>query len=448
MKHLLRVAGLLATGVALGLLAVSSVAHANGRFPASSRVITHPTDPMRIAVQATFGVVVTQDGGQSWRWICEQGIGYMATYDPFVALTPSGNVLVSLLPTGLNVSTDNGCNFAPAAGLEQYVIRDLVTHPDGRTLLATTAQPDLPNGLFVSSDEGRTFAPSSLVRMGNTYFQSVRVSAKDPMRWYANSYNESPVRSTIYVSKDGGQTWQEQDFVFDGFTNFTLLDVNPQDPETLYGFVDKSTEAHIPKISLVGSHDAGKTWTQLLTLATGAALSGFTVEADGQTLWASTEMMGTKRSTDGGMSWQTLDTAPHVRCLNRKDSRIFACGENFNDGFSVGYTDDGGKTFSPIFKFDRVKGVNECPAASDVRRNCDPLYPAFAMQIGTSTSMGGGGRDGGTGGGADGGGDGDKPKQGGCAQGGEPSLPVGGLGLVLGLLGLAGLLAARRAHAS
>src|SRR5690606_19038259 len=72
-------AGVLATALGPGL---RGSAHANGRPPATNGVYLHPGDPDAVFVRSTFGLLVSRDGGCSFRWICERAIGYGGEFDP------------------------------------------------------------------------------------------------------------------------------------------------------------------------------------------------------------------------------------------------------------------------------------------------------------------------------------------------------------------------------
>jgi hypothetical protein len=51
---------------AAGVLAFSLSAQANGRFPSAGHVEVDPADPAHIVLRATYGLVVTRDGGSRW----------------------------------------------------------------------------------------------------------------------------------------------------------------------------------------------------------------------------------------------------------------------------------------------------------------------------------------------------------------------------------------------
>ena len=72
--------------VALALVLRFAPAAANGRPPVTNGVYVHPSDPQSILVRTTFGLLVSRDGGCSFRWICEQNVGYGGTYDPHYAI--------------------------------------------------------------------------------------------------------------------------------------------------------------------------------------------------------------------------------------------------------------------------------------------------------------------------------------------------------------------------
>lgn len=63
----------------LALVATSSLAGANGRPPITNGVFMHPGEAETLFVRSTFGLLVSKDDGCSFRWICEQAIGYGGT---------------------------------------------------------------------------------------------------------------------------------------------------------------------------------------------------------------------------------------------------------------------------------------------------------------------------------------------------------------------------------
>jgi hypothetical protein len=59
-----------------------AAALANGRPPLTNGVHFRPGDNHSLYVATTFGLLVSHDDGCSFRWICEQNIGYGGTFDP------------------------------------------------------------------------------------------------------------------------------------------------------------------------------------------------------------------------------------------------------------------------------------------------------------------------------------------------------------------------------
>jgi hypothetical protein len=83
----------------------------------------------------------------------------------------------------------------------------------------------------------------------------------------------------------------------------------------------------------------------------------------------------------------TLQPGPRLRCLGQRPgtSRIFACGDAFIDGFNLGYSDDLGKTFKPLLRFNEIPQaqlVAGAPAAGPAQiagpLTCPPVPQACA----------------------------------------------------------------------
>ena len=82
-----RLAAWWTTGALLGSLLANGTARANGAFPSSGQILIDPTDPTRVGVRATYGLVETADGGASFRWTCETVLGYSGNEHPQLGIT-------------------------------------------------------------------------------------------------------------------------------------------------------------------------------------------------------------------------------------------------------------------------------------------------------------------------------------------------------------------------
>ena len=86
----------------------SAPALANGRYPNADMLIVDSESPNHLVLRATFGTLVSDDGGRSWFWICEQAIGYMG--DPALTVLAGGKLLHAFLGS-VTVSAAEGCSF-------------------------------------------------------------------------------------------------------------------------------------------------------------------------------------------------------------------------------------------------------------------------------------------------------------------------------------------------
>src|SRR4051812_35323444 len=71
----------LALFTTLGLLTelyAGTSARANGRYPAAQMLATRPgdDDAQTMALRTTFGLLLSKDGGKSFRWVCEKALGF------------------------------------------------------------------------------------------------------------------------------------------------------------------------------------------------------------------------------------------------------------------------------------------------------------------------------------------------------------------------------------
>ena len=61
------------------LAAVSPRARADGAFPDSQSVITPFDRPAELILPTNFGLVISEDAGQSWQWSCESDANVTAS---------------------------------------------------------------------------------------------------------------------------------------------------------------------------------------------------------------------------------------------------------------------------------------------------------------------------------------------------------------------------------
>ncbi|HZU85643.1 MAG TPA: hypothetical protein VE987_22105, partial [Polyangiaceae bacterium] len=162
--------------VCAGAFALASLvappAAANGRYPASNQLLVSPTDPNLVVLRATYGIVLSRDGGSTWQWLCEDvlGVSSSSTVDPVLAVTGNGSLVAGPeLSSGLFVSADTGCSWSAAPSpVADQLIKDLAVRPDA---------PDVVVAV------GSTYAPDAGADGGPGYAQPIYQSADDGAHW-------------------------------------------------------------------------------------------------------------------------------------------------------------------------------------------------------------------------------------------------------------------------
>ncbi len=380
----------------------SGTAAGNGRFPATVSIRLHPTDPDFFLVGATFGLLVTRDGGASFQWVCETAIGYSGTYDPDYVIADNGDIYATVFD-GLRVSRDQGCSWEPIGSpLDADVfISQVERGPDGR-IWATTATGGDNNMVYVS-DDGTTFrgvlgqsdfgpTPKDI---DPTWWLSVKTTAADVDRVYVTGYYpDSPSRAILRRKTTPDETqWDDLplDDVDFGEANpfFYLVGVSPTNPDVLFG----RAEAVVEPIgdALYRSDDGGVNWTKVLEFQ--QTMNAFVIRSDGQTVIAGSTRpcAGEEPSTDKGCvristqagaagTWEATESQPQMACVGeRSDGKLVGCGYNFApDLFAVGSSDDG-QTWDTLFRF--------AAFADNPGENAPLVCPADTVQAQTCAAM-------------------------------------------------------------
>ena len=439
-------AGLAALGIAAALALGAPAARADGAFPDSLQILLPSDKPHEILVGTNFGLLVSEDDGTSWHWVCEDVIAPCARL--YSVNAPPNDTVYAVTAMGLVVLTQNACtqNLAQGVFLGDRVSDAFPDPNDPAHVLAIASSPTDSGpslfGLFESRDRGMTFATQLYQAGSDIILSGVENARTDPQTIYLTSYGDGsgPDVPTVLRSTNGGNTFQPFDQTATlGATRIALVAVDPSNAQKLFLRVtDPATSID----SLALSEDGGMTSTIKQAFPAHYEITAFTQLASGTILVAGLQpgtssacgapdftgnaQVAAFMSTDGGHSFTTWPNAPHARALAERGGVLYAVGNNFTDGFAVASSTDLGAHWTSLLQFDQIVGPLDCLSAS-----CASAWGALMMTFGIG-DMGGG----------------MEPQPGGkgcgCALGGAPS--AGGLcASLLALLAMtAALIVVRR----
>jgi hypothetical protein len=80
---------------------------------------------------------------------------------------------------------------------------------------------------------------------------------------------------------------------------------------------------------------------------------------------------------------------PSLRCLAARGSTLYACADNFGDGFAVGASTDRGHSFQPLLLFQQIDTLASC---NPVQQSCAVALHTLQVTVGytgSSTTTGG-----------------------------------------------------------
>jgi hypothetical protein len=387
-------------GVVAVLAIAAGVASGNGRPPATVGVWTRPGNPTDIYVASTFGLLISHDDGCSFRWVCEQAIGYGGTFDPKYAIARDGTIYATTFD-GLRVSRDGGCTFTTAGtratpSLDGIWVDALDLGPDDDDVWIGTAESAGANDVYHSTDAARTFRSVGL-RSSTIWWKSVRVAASDAQRVYVSGYQVASGAADLAVlpldqrppgkaafllrTDDRGASWRHMPLtdMQVATTPVVLLEaVDPTNPDIVFA---RSLGANPPAGDrLYRSIDGGATWDEVLVSAD--AIRKVLITHDQRVLVA-TITAGLFASTDGGQTFAPLADQPQTACLaERSDNTLFACGTNWEPDFmSLGRSTDG-TSWEKTFRFVELAGPVECPHRTAQYEQCELLaWPVLREQF-------------------------------------------------------------------
>jgi photosystem II stability/assembly factor-like uncharacterized protein len=344
----------------LMLLLIAAPAQAHHAAPDTTQVLL-PADRATSLVLATnFGLITSDDGGGSWRWQCDQGLG-AGGYRYQLAAAP-GRRLFTLGMAGVAHSDDLGCSWSPGvtAGRPETTVFDFAADPaDPARLLVLATGAGGSSVILESRDGGDSFGTPLYTAPAGEGLTSL-VMASDPAVAYAVQVRgDGDGHPRLARTRDRGATWTIADpGVITTRGSLRIAGVDPADPARLYLRV-----AGEQREKLALSPDGGATVQVVLELS--GTVVAFIRLASGTLLVDAAEAEGRLyRSHDGGRSWAPLPASLGARGFAERGGQLYAATDNASAGFALAVSGDEGDSWRPVMRFSDVSALAACPAAA------------------------------------------------------------------------------------
>lgn len=365
-------ASLLAAALSGSCLFAAGPASANGVFPSVSQLVVEPGAPNHLYLRSTFGVVFSRDAGSSWSWLCEEALGYSNTL-PSVAVLEGGELLVGV-PTGVSHGTVESCGFELSSGIDANVV-DLAVARSGPPTVAALGIDFVTHvsRVWESTDAGVSFTPLGPA-FPDLQATTLDIAPSDPSVIYVSGMPTAGTPHGVLLrSRDHGDSFERleiPDAVGEGWPYIAA--VAPDDPDTVYVRL-----AGVPG-RLKVSHDGGETFSEPLTLD--YELQGFALTPDGKSVLVSNPSAGTFRADTSSLAFEKI-ACFGLSCLKWSGSTLYACGDQTSDGFTVGVSQDDGRSYQRLLNFECIQPYAGCSDTTPVGSICPALWPWIAQQL-------------------------------------------------------------------
>ena len=354
------------------------LALANGRFPKADVIATVPGgDGSRLFMRSTFGLLLSNDGGKTWTWLCEQALGFSGTWDPPIVVTRDGRLWAGLAD-GLRV-TKNGCDVREVPELKGELIADLSADARGDRGILVTSTPDKAANVWRQTGADRWEKLGKGI--SGFAFDTLDAAPSRPARVYLTGVpTAGGLRAHLFRSDDGGATLTEVKIAVSPSPNDGRLFLSAIDPKNPDRLLVRHVNAQGSNLLL--STDGGETFTVALTMK--ASMFGFAKSTDGATYWAGSgdPKEGIWRSVDRGVKWEQVSKAS-VLCLHADGPRLFSCSNPYAlGGYAIAVSTDGGGSLRALATFDDVTGAVACDAGAGT--TCSAAWADVKLAIASS----------------------------------------------------------------
>jgi hypothetical protein len=363
--------------IALLLVMFAARVRADGALPDSLGVLLPKDHPHQILVATNFGLLASDDDGKRWSLVCETAVGLGAALYQLGPMPQDRLFTVTL--DGISVSNDLGCGWQHVTVLDRP--SDVFPDPtDADRVLAIARGPAIdggthPQAVYMSRDGGMTFDEPLFIAAENAYVTGVEVAASDGDTLYVSLTLFETKESHPYLvrSRDGGKSWKMialEDSI--GMQLPRILAIDKDDATRVYLRLGSTG-----KDSLGIYDDASGKVDVLLTLE--ASMSAFLRRTDGSLIVGAADGSAFVMKA-GGKSFSKLPGTPHLRGLGERDGTLYATTDTVKDGYAFASSEDDGKTWDPLLRFEDIAGLRECGTiASTCASDWDLLQMRLAM---------------------------------------------------------------------
>lgn len=360
------------------VLAATGLAHANGRPANTSTINFRQGHEQDIAAGMTFGMVISHDGGATWRWMCEKAILYGGLYDPDYVYNPTGALFATTFDGSLVMR--DGCTFQPTQFAKKF-FSAITQGPNGALFMAAADVADTMGNpgdakIYKSTDNGMTFPVSASAGIVNDWYNSIEVAPSDPNRVYVSGYRlTAGLRSfQIYKSTNGGTSFTpvtSNTFTTTENSTIDIVGIKDGAPDTL--FVRVSLQTDQPGDAIWRSDNGGASWTKIFEKD--EELS-FVVRKNGD-LVAATRTKGTfvaRGPTNA--TFVAVTGAPQINCLAENlAGELWACTKNYTmvgmpgDGAGIMKTTDL-TSWTKVLQYENILGPVDCATGTRQHDQC------------------------------------------------------------------------------